>query len=900
MAGVVGRGAEQSLVTELLEDDGARMQAVVIEGEAGIGKSTLWRDGVARARDMPLTTLTAQPAEAESTLPFSALGDLLQPVLDERLPGIPPALRIPLEIALQRRTATEPPEHLAVSRATVELLSLDGPLLLAVDDVQWIDPPSERVLEFALRRLTDAPIRVLLTRRSEQVLPAPLGLDRALQHGGFRSQRLGPMTLGELSDLLSQRCGLRLPRPQLVRLRKVSGGNPLFALEIARTATGSDFRVPPHLTAALEERLASLPPAGREAALIAAAAGRPTSTLVERAAGSSDGLAAAIEADVLSLAGDRIRFTHPLLASVAYDSAPPWERREAHRRLAEVASGEERALNLARATDTPDEAVALELEEAAESVAARGAPSSSASLLEDAARVTPESESADRRRRMLAAAEQHFYAGDHDRSRELLEPLVEDVPAGPDRARILARLSQVAANEAEGLALCRQALEESGGDRALEAELHHRIAASLRRLVTVQEAEEHARQAVDLTDEVDNPVQLARALAMLGSLEYERGSPEGLMTLQRAAAIEAATDGFPLRYRPSFLLGWDLLHEGELDRARPLIEAQRDRASAAGDEIIRAICLASLAGLELRAGDWGLAHRLSVEALALLAQAAPAQDQAYHATEPGYVFAHIGKLDDAREIAKRILEEARASDSETAAMRGHGLLSFVELSVGDARRAVESAAPAVTHAGEIGLGALTLLRLFDNFVFALVSAGELDRAERVNALVAGGASARSVAIHARGAAQTAAARGGAADADRAIARALEAHEDWHEPFELGRTLLVRGRIERRFKRRSAARDALGEALELFDGLGAPLWAEQATAELARVPGRSRATGELTETERRVAELVAEGLSNKEVAARLFVTVRTVEANLTKVYAKLGIRSRTELANTLHE
>jgi hypothetical protein len=307
-------------------------------------------------------------------LPFAALGDLLGPILDERLSALPSPLRTTLEIALQRRAADEPAEQLAVSRATLALFSLDSsPLLLAVDDVQWLDPPSERTLEFVLRRLRDAPIRVLLTRRSEIELPAPLSLDRALHHERLHSRRLGPLTLSELDELLRRRLDLRLPRPKLVQLREVSGGNPFYALEIARSASEEGFHVPPSLAAALEARLRALPPPAREAVLLAAAARKPTASLLERAAGSSEGLELARAGGALMFDGTRVRFTHPLLASVAYDHALPSERGDAHRRLAAAAAdSEERAVHLARGHETPDDAIAGELEGAARAAAARG------------------------------------------------------------------------------------------------------------------------------------------------------------------------------------------------------------------------------------------------------------------------------------------------------------------------------------------------------------------------------------------------------------------------------------------------------------------------------------------------------------------------------------------------
>ncbi len=193
--------------------------------------------------------------------------------------------------------------------------------------------------------------------------------------------------------------------------------------------------------------------------------------------------------------------------------------------------------------------------------------------------------------------------------------------------------------------------------------------------------------------------------------------------------------------------------------------------------------------------------------------------------------------------------------------------------------------------------AVHLGRRLQNQIEALVALGQLDDAGRVIEDVAdrGRATCRSwhAAIAARGRALAAAARGDAIAARAAITAALEAHERLPQPFELGRTLLAQGQIERRFRQRGPP-EALTRALDLFDGLGAPYWAEKAADELARIPGRSPGTQGLTETERRVAELVAEGLSNKEVAGRLFISVRTVEANLSKVFRKLEVGSRTEL------
>jgi DNA-binding CsgD family transcriptional regulator len=897
-AAIVGRGAHLDAVEALL--DGDRLRALVIEGEAGIGKTTLWRRGVDMARERGLTVLAAQPAQTEATLAYAALGDLLEPLLDDSLERLPVTQRAALEIALQLRPATRPPDELAVARACVELVSgTTGPVLVAVDDVQWLDAASSRALEFTLRRL-DVGTSVLLSRRSEQSLPAPLGLDRVHEPDRLESRRLGPLTIDELGELVHTRLGVTLLRPRLLELKEASGGNPFYALEIVRAADEDGaLHVPESLGAALRERLSDLSPETRDAVLLAAASGRPTAALVERAAGSAAGLALAVEADVLGVDGERIRFTHPLIASVAYESALPWERRDAHRRLAAVAEGEERARHLALGSgEGPDAELAAELETSAASIAGH-APTTAAWVLEHAARLTPEDCGDDRRRRLSEAAQQHFLGGDHETSRAILLALTSEITSGRDRALVLSQLSQVAETEADGLALCREALAFTEGDVMLEADLHLRIAASARRVTTPGEAVDHAHRAVALSESGSDPARVAAALAMLGSSLAALGSPEAVPVLERAVDVDSRLTA-PLRHRPGFLLGVQLTVEGDLAGARPLLREQLERATASGDEVMRAIALAASADLELRAGDWGRAHELAVQAVTLLAQAAPLQDQVFHSTAPGYVFAHVGQIERARAIAETNLASAHGSENRTAEIRARGLLCFVELSLGEHERAVEAAQPALSLLDATGVSALLMFTLIQDCVEALVALGDLDRAAHVNARVEHGWRARHVAIHARGRAQIAAARGDEREARQAITDALTALQDRVEPFELGRTLLVRGRFERRFKHRAAARAALGEALELFDVLGAPLWAEIASSELARIPGRARASGDLTETERRVAELVAQGLANKEVAARLHVTVRTVEANLTKIYAKLGVRSRTELANKLHE
>jgi DNA-binding CsgD family transcriptional regulator/tetratricopeptide (TPR) repeat protein len=385
---------------------------------------------------------------------------------------------------------------------------------------------------------------------------------------------------------------------------------------------------------------------------------------------------------------------------------------------------------------------------------------------------------------------------------------------------------------------------------------------------------------------------------MLGHIAAMQGELAGVEKLERAVELEAALASLPLHFRPSFLLGITLLYLSELDRARPLLQAQVERANEAGDEVMRGVALSTLAELELRSGRWAQAHRCAAEGASLQEQAAPLQDQAHHVLRVARVAAHMGRIEEARPVATRLLELAPTNGDRSAEIAARRDLGFMELSLGNAAATVALLEPAAALLAAMGVGLFSAFPFVQDYVEALVVVGDLDRAERANAVLDASTRPWEQAMRARGRALIAAARGDYSAAQEEIGRALVAHERLSEPFELARTLLVQGSLERRGKQRAAAKRTLTEALERFDALGAPIWAERTASELARIPGRPRGSGELTETERRVAELVTEGLSNKEVAARLFVTVRTVEANLSKIYAKLGIRSRTELARRL--
>src|SRR3954469_6573304 len=393
---VVGREHELAVARAVVDGLTGGPQALLIEGDAGIGKTAVWRAALGLAG----RALVCVADEADARLSFSGLADLLDEVADAVLPALPPPQREALEVALVRRVSASgrPPDPMAAGaavRAVLEELAREGPLVIAVNDAQWLDPATARVLAFALRRLHGRPVGVLATVRAPLTAADPLGLERAFGER-LRRVRLGGLGMAPLGTILEARQGRPYSRPPLRRIAQASGGNPLYALEIARAlgpspalAPGAPLPVPDSLAELLAGRVAAVAPAARGALLAAAALSHPRVALVERAA-SAEGLLAAEDAGLVRVAGDRVRFVHPLYASAIYAAAARGRRRELHGRLAElVEDSEERVRHLALATVGRDETVAAALEDAAAGARARGAWDAAGELLEQASALTP-------------------------------------------------------------------------------------------------------------------------------------------------------------------------------------------------------------------------------------------------------------------------------------------------------------------------------------------------------------------------------------------------------------------------------------------------------------------------------------------------------------------------------
>jgi DNA-binding CsgD family transcriptional regulator len=441
-------------------------------------------------------------------------------------------------------------------------------------------------------------------------------------------------------------------------------------------------------------------------------------------------------------------------------------------------------------------------------------------------------------------------------------------------------------------------VEEGGSDASVTAEAHQLAAEMAMLSGDLATAIDHARMAADLAELAGAPETLIECLGTLCHYETYAGSvTPGL--LERAVELEREQPRASNNYSPREILGLRMMYADRLDEARRLLHESHETALELGDELDRGSLLIHLTQLECRAGRLADASRYAREAEVCIEQAGapPAAGRFASALS----MAHAGRVEEARSAGEEGVAFATAGGSRVFLALNRWALGFLELSLGDAAAADAWLRGLPEELDAMGYANPGVRPAYADAIEARIACGDLEVGSLIDELQRRGealdnAWARAAAARCRGLAM--AASGHPEPALAELERALAEHDLSPQPLERGRTLLALGATRRRSRRWGPARQALTAALELFDDLGAPLWAERAASELARVPGRAPAPGGLSETERRVAELVAQGMTNKEVAARLFVSVRTVEANLSRVYAKLGIRSRTELASTL--
>jgi DNA-binding CsgD family transcriptional regulator len=748
----------------------------------------------------------------------------------------------------------------------------------------------------------------------------PLAVESAFAEDRAHAVHVGPLSQDALERVLRAKVGEGFSRTTLLSLHEMSGGNPFFAQEIGlallrrggEVAAGERPPIPDRLQELIEDRLGGLPARTIEALEVVSALSAPKVEMIAAAIAPSRGvderLGPAIDNDVVEVVGDGLRFTHPLLASAVYQKIPPGRRRGLHARLATIVRDpEERARHLALSVEGQDVDVAGALEEAASLAGSRGAPQSAAELWEMARRATPRGRNEDLVRRTHQAGVAHFECGDTSLARSVLEQAVDLSMAGPARARVLLDLGMGLA-EAEGWrgawAVFEAARGEAGDDLALKALIEQNLGYAWLFRGDLAASERHARAALELAEELQDPRVMAEAFQAYPFVEFLLGLGVDRELLDRGIALEGHLEGEFKSHvlRASFVVAQLLKYTDRLD------EARRTFTELLGDAVAHGVTgpipqiLYHLAELECRAGNWDAAmeHARESRAAAQRIGMGALSSEGHFAV--GLMEAHLGRADPARLEAVEGLRVAEAAGEILLLIPNLAVLGFLELSLGNLAQADAYLSRAVELSEAMGVREPAYFRVLPDEVEALVALGRLDEAEALLApFEEAGRNldrAWAIATGARCRALVLAARGDLAGASAAADEAVREHDRLPLPFELGRTLLVRGAVERRAKRKREARDTLTKALEVFDGLGAALWADKARAELARIGGRAPSSRDLTPSEARVAELVAAGSTNREVADALFVSVHTVEANLKRIYRKLGIRSRTELASKL--
>jgi DNA-binding CsgD family transcriptional regulator len=903
-AHVVGRESEVALLDQFFAVDVAA--ALVLTGGPGAGKTTLWEAGRGVARQHGLRVLSARPSDAETGLSFAALADLLDEVDLGALAAVPaPQLRS-LEVALLRAEPEgAPPESLAISAGflnALRALAYHQPLLVAVDDVQWLDPSSSDVLVFAARRLSGHPIRFLLARRPGD----PSGLEQVLEPLGLEQVEVGALSLGATRRLLSERLGLALSRRVLRQVFETGQGNPLFVLELGRMLAergvpeiGTEIPVPDRVEDLLGLRVAGLRGPTRKLLLAVALSG---DLRVSQLAAIADLVALddAVEAGLLLVDGDRVRPSHPLLAAAAKSRSRAAERRALHLELAGAVTDEElRARHLALATEAPDAELATTLEAAAGAASMRGAWQQALELAQHALRLTPPG-SAERPDRLLALALYLAVAGEKQRLTELLSAELDSLPSGAARVRAYLLLPGGVVRSNEDIRRSLElALAESRSDPALRASVLGEMATNeaVTRVARIHEAEEWALEALPASRQAGADSERP-ALYALGWARSLRGRPIDDICERFHAASPAESY---ILASPERVAGQRLVWRGDIDRARTVLTGLLALADERGELISYALQRLHVCELELRIGDWEAAARLLEEW---------AEFDRELLNWPMYercralLAAGRGLPAEAEQWAIEAIGRSEAVGVRwdwLEALRARGIGALLAHEPGTAAESLRAVWAHTRHEGVDEPGAFPVA---PDLVEALAELGELGEAQAVTDRLRelaeqqehpwGLATAKRCAALLRLASPVydeAAAQG--------LAEAAAAYGDLGLRFDRARSLLVLGRAQRRHRKWAAARRSLEQAAVAFDEIGSVGWAEQARSELGRIGARRpRPAGELTPTEQRVVELAAEGRSNKEIAATLFVTVHTVEVHLSHAYAKLGVHSRGQLASRL--
>jgi DNA-binding CsgD family transcriptional regulator len=896
-----GREAEVAATRRFLARLADGPAGLVLSGAPGMGKTLVWSDAIGVARSTGQRVISTRPAEVDAGVAFAGLRDLIGEAAPDVLAMLPPPQRRALAVVLLlEEVGTEPVDPAVVSASVVSVLRVlrDGDcLVVAVDDVQWLDEPSRGALAFALRRLNEGErVGLLATSRPDGAAAAAVA--GGLPRDSVERVEFGPLSVAALHRIVVDRVGVTLRRPTLMRLHEMSGGNPLYALEIVRgLGDDAELAVPGDLSALLRARLAVLSPRAGGLALTAAALSRPTRTLLEQIEGDvDDELVEAATAEIVEFDGDVVRFTHPLLASVHYASASPARRRSVHARIA--GSGldiEERARHLALAAQGPDDDVAALLDDAIAAARQRAALGTAAELARTAVSLTPPGAPA-RHRRVLDAVDLAYSSGDSQGAARLAGVALAADIAPHERAELLlaqARVEHERDPHAAGVAL-REALDLADSDPRLMVELLVELAATEYELFRRREALQLAERAESIAEQIGDSALLAHAVGAVAFFEGDLTGEVPAARFERAIALEEKAGLHIGENSAAFDYGQQLLDAWELEPAREIFERLVARAREEGHGTL-AEYVDELAFVELCAGNLAIASTLAHEAVDLASQFGRPGIEVYALFRLGWIEGLRGKVDAARVACERSLRLAAGTNGF---VRGGRLsLGYLESSLENYDSAWAYLDPSAAATGELPPERPVVH--VPEMVEVLAALGRTDVARAKLAPFA----ARAAELQRRWALARAAHCHGlilAADGDLEAAEgALEdavaqgAANGW--PVPLGRALLSLGSVQRRRQHKADARHNLERAVALFDDAGAVIWRDRARRELGRIGGRSAPAGhDLSPTELEIGRLVAIGWSNRQIANELHLSVKTVEWNLSKIYRKVGVRSRAEL------
>ncbi|MFJ5559929.1 AAA family ATPase [Streptomyces sp. NPDC093250] len=897
----------------------ARGGSVLLHGPAGIGKSTVLRALAAENAGAARTVLRCSATESESHLPFLALADLFGLVVDEVAARLPAAQRTALESALTGRgESTLQRDGLALRLAvlsTLRALAAEGPVLVVADDLQWLDPASAELLGFAARRLGDSPVRMLCAVRTDG---EEYGHDRHLRAcpPDTLTVRLGPFSRTQVSALLDHRGYTGLSRSTVRDIHRTSDGNPLFALELgralaespARPRPGEPLPVPTSLRALVLSRLEMLSDEARRTLLVASAGARPTLALLH-AAGRDNAEAETAQAAALGLLATdpeepALRFAHPLISAALYAEAPARERRAVHTALSTAASDPiERARHLALAATGADPEVAARLAEAAALARDRGAPSVAASLGLLAARHTPADGEPGPDERRLQAAEDAITAGEVDLARDIAREVLTRATVPAERVRAWMVVIE-AAGQALGEvdAVFPQVLADAGDDPRLLALVHYQLA--WREVVVdgdFAKSRQEAAHAAELAARGGDRRTELMALAFQSSTETLMGHPDAPATIQRALQepqdpdVACHHNGAAMaRFRWLFM-------SDQLPEARTAITALLREARRRGMVESEVHFSRLLADTELRFGHCGRALDLAGESLRLARDSGIGESAS--AMLASLAEASGGDVERAVALARESADHAEVDGDQLYLSLALAALGYAQLVAGDAQAAVRSLRRVRDLEHGMGINDPARGRWQGDLAEALVRIGEPGEAQelinvtRVHALRLNRASV--LAVLDRAEALVRAARG---EHQVALAQLTSAQERLRRlgfGLEEARAAFALARLRSRGGQGASGYE---EAGRLFRRCRALPWlrqVEQAVAagpaEADPVPAAPPAVLDgLASMERQVAALVMEGATNREIAARLFISVKTVEATLTRVYRKLGIRSRVDI------